>query len=228
MISSVRSGLEEERDALPGLILATGHEPIRFEDFTAKGVPSREACTRAVEAADAYLLLLGERYGEPLADTGTAPTEEEWTVARRRGIPILAFVKRGAQPERQQAALIARVERYETGLFRKGFDGALDLLPLVVAGLLDVAGNPTPLAFRPLRAALTAPWRQRERPGYWSGAAPTLETHVIPVAPRDALLATALKGLATRLSRVGRDHGLFQEQAAVEVSVRESSAEAVL
>jgi len=33
-ISSVRRGLEAERDALPGLVKAIGHEPVRFEDFT--------------------------------------------------------------------------------------------------------------------------------------------------------------------------------------------------
>jgi Domain of unknown function (DUF4062) len=37
-ISSVRRGLEEERDALPGLISAIGHTPVRFEDFTAQSL----------------------------------------------------------------------------------------------------------------------------------------------------------------------------------------------
>lgn len=38
-ISSVRRGLEVERDSLPGLIQATGHVPRRFEDYTAMAVP---------------------------------------------------------------------------------------------------------------------------------------------------------------------------------------------
>lgn len=62
-LSSVRHGLEAERDALPGLIKAIGHEPIRFEQFTAQPVPSREACMNGVDAADAYVLLLGEHFG---------------------------------------------------------------------------------------------------------------------------------------------------------------------
>ena len=37
-ISSVRAGLEQERDNLPGLVGALGHEPKRFEDFTAHPV----------------------------------------------------------------------------------------------------------------------------------------------------------------------------------------------
>jgi hypothetical protein len=62
-ISSVRTGLEEERDALPGLIAALGHEATRFEDYTAMNLPSRQACLAGVEDADVYLLLLGEHYG---------------------------------------------------------------------------------------------------------------------------------------------------------------------
>ena len=43
-ISSTRAGPEEERDSLPGLITARGHDPVLFEQFTAKAAPSRAAC----------------------------------------------------------------------------------------------------------------------------------------------------------------------------------------
>jgi hypothetical protein len=76
-ISSVRSGLELERDALPGLIRALGHEPVRFEDFSAQAVPSRQARIEAVESSDAYLLLLGPHYGTTFPETRFQP--------RRRG-----------------------------------------------------------------------------------------------------------------------------------------------
>ncbi len=101
-ISSVRQGLEDERDALPPLIRAIGHVPRRFEDFTAQPVASREACLQGVEEADIYLLLLGQQYGEPIFDSGLSPTEEEWVVARRRGIPILVFRKRDVDMEEAQ------------------------------------------------------------------------------------------------------------------------------
>lgn len=87
-ISSVRRGLEDERDYLPGLLKASGHEPRRFEDFSAQSVPSRDACLAGVEAADVYLLLLGQHYGDPLQDTGKAPTEEEFTVAKHRALAL--------------------------------------------------------------------------------------------------------------------------------------------
>jgi hypothetical protein len=80
--SIVRRGLEEERDALPGLISAIGHTPVRFEDFTAQTVPSREACIAGVDSSDAYLLLIGPHYGEPMKDTGQSPTHDEWMASR--------------------------------------------------------------------------------------------------------------------------------------------------
>jgi hypothetical protein len=76
-LSSVRRGLEQERDNLPPLIQAIGHECKRFEDYTAQPVPSRQACVRGVDQADVYLLVLGGRYGEPVFDSRLAPTEEE-------------------------------------------------------------------------------------------------------------------------------------------------------
>jgi hypothetical protein len=62
-VSSVRKGLEEERDALPGLITAVGHTAVRFEDFSAQNEPSREACLKGVAESDIYILILGPRYG---------------------------------------------------------------------------------------------------------------------------------------------------------------------
>ena len=61
-----------------------------------------------VEAAEMYLLLLGQHYGVPLPDSGKAPTEEEFTVAKRRGMPVLVFRKTGDAPDERQRDFIAR------------------------------------------------------------------------------------------------------------------------
>lgn len=105
-ISSVRRGLEEERHALPGLISAVGHTPVRFEDFTAQPVPSREACLQGVTSSDVYLLLLGPHYGHRFPDTGQSPTHEEWTAAIRAGMPRLVYQKLGVtlDPDQQELA----------------------------------------------------------------------------------------------------------------------------
>src|SRR6266545_4598613 len=161
-LSSVRRGLEEERDNLPALIRAVGHECMRFEDYTAQPVPSREACLRGVDQADVYLLLLGGRYGEPLFDSGLSPTEEEFTRARQRGIPILVFVKQGVEVEPRQQAFIDRVQEYTGGRFRAGFTSAADLQPKVASALAGLAAKPASLIYTPLpttiRAELIVPW----------------------------------------------------------------------
>src|SRR4051812_14464769 len=98
-ISSVTAFLKEERNALPAFLQVADHEPLRFEDFSAQDRSSREACLRGVDAAEVYLLLLGPKYGDLLPDSGKAPTAEEFTRARQRGIPILVFNKDVDEPD---------------------------------------------------------------------------------------------------------------------------------
>jgi len=225
-ISSVRRGLEDERDALPALIRALGHEPRRFEDYTAQPVPPREACLRGVEDAAAYLLLLGERYGDPLPDTGRAPTEEEWVVARRRGIPILAFRRQGGAPEVAQAEFVSRVESYVSGVFRGSFGNVAELLVAAAAAIRALENQPAALTWRAITSPLAVPWEIPPQRGAYAG--PTiLECHVLPIASLDVLPARILVELPKRLMRAGRDHGLFGEESAVDGAVREDSARVV-
>jgi len=223
-ISSVRRGLEEERDALPALIRALGHEPRRFEDYTARSVPSREACPAGVEEADAYLLLLGERYGDPLPDTRKSPTEEEFIVAKRRGIPILVFREQGVTPEPDLTEFIRRVEDYATGVFRGSFTNATDLLAQVAAAIREIERAPASLSFEPLTDPVEAPWKSPEGHG-WRATATVVEVHAIPVPPRQ-LSATVLAAMPRQLARAGREHGLFADDHALDTGLEEASAHA--
>ncbi len=223
-ISSVRRGLEEERDALPGMIQALGHEPRRFEDYTAQSVPSRQACLDGVEDADAYLLLLGAHYGDPLSDTGKSPTEEEFIVAKRRGIPILAFRKHGVELEPAHDDFIRRIEAYTTGMFRSAFSNVTELLPQVARAIRELEREPTPLTFDALPAPLAAPWNAFERGG-WRSIATILELIAIPV-PAQVVTATALSSFPSRLARLGRDHAFFDESHALDTGVSSSWAHA--
>ena len=222
-VSSVRRGLEEERDSLPGLISALEHEPRRFEDYTALPMPSREACLRGVEDADAYLLLLGAAYGEPLPDTGKSPTEEEFTVAKRRGIPILAFRKTGVVVEPEQAKFISKVEDYRTGLFRAGFGSTPELLIEVARGLRELANVRAPLVWRPLASTVVIPW---EAFAHATAYGANLVVHVVPVVAMP-LPASSMAEAVNRLARCGRDHRLFGEDRALELQVLEDAVVAV-
>lgn len=153
-ISSVRRGLEEERDSLAGQIRALGHEPIVFEDFPAQSVPSREACLRAAEAADVYILLLGPYYGTVFPETGTSPTRDEHTVAARRGIPRVVMHKMGVNFEPAQQEFANQVERYTTGLFRGEFSTATELLIEVTRVIREIEASPKALTWRTLRQPL--------------------------------------------------------------------------
>jgi hypothetical protein len=206
-ISSVRRGLEAERDAVPGLLMALGHTPSRFEDWTSLPVPPREACLRGVGGCDAYILLLGERYGEPMPDSQLAPTEEEFTVARQRGIPVLIFRKSGIEMEPEQARFAARIEGYATGLFRDSFTTTADLLVKVARAIRDFEQRPTPLRTRTLAKAPAADWLSMQRQPLAQQTS-MLELHVIPVSPA-RVTATALETAAEALVRQGRESGHF-------------------
>lgn len=217
-ISSVRRGLEEERDALPGLISALGHEAIRFEDFTAQDVPSREACLGGVDAADAYLLLLGDAYGDPLPDTGLSPTEEEFNAARRRGIPILAFRKAGVTPDQHQEEFIRRAEDYATGKFRGSFSNTAELLTAVTAAVREVELTPPALAWEPLHSSVDVDWTGPDQgAGLGYGHTAILELHVLPDRDAESLAVAELDGVAHRLARIGRDAGYFGAGEALDV-----------
>jgi hypothetical protein len=231
-VSSVRRGLEEERDALPGLIQAMGHQATRFEDFTAQPVPSRAACLAGVEDADAYLLLLGTSYGDPLTDTGLSPTEEEYNVALRRGIPRLVFRKRDVEPDPNQRQFVERVEAYPTGLFRASFGDTSELLTEVVRAIREVAAAATPLRWEPLPNELTPTWRREpSNAGSWGDplATSAIELHLLPNPPGTARRsASDLASAADKLTVVGRDTGLFPQTAGVQADAQAGDSVSVV
>lgn len=226
-ISSVRRGLEEERDALPGLIKALGHEPVRFEDFTAQAVPSREACLDGVDSADAYLLMLGDAYGDPLPDTGVSPTEEEFTAARRKGIPILVFRRTGGTPEPRQSEFIKVVEGYSSGRFRASFRTTAELLTAVTEIIREMETAPPSLSWERLRGAYEVDWIGHDNQGgFGYGHNALLELHLLPVGDVQSIAVAELEGVAHRLARLGRDAGFFDVGEALNVHSDAASAHA--
>ncbi|MCZ2847422.1 DUF4062 domain-containing protein [Modestobacter sp. VKM Ac-2978] len=219
-ISSVTYALKAERDALAAqLKVVAPYEPVRFEDFTAQGRSSREACLAGVEACDVYVLLLGPRYGDPLPDTGKAPTEEEFEHARRLGKEILAFVKDiDEEDEPRQAEFKARVQSYVNGYFRDSFVDPLSLNLAVTAALAGVTLGPAALEWSTLPAPAEIVWRWKVPAVRHAGLyAPVLDVHLVPVSAQP-LRATQLQGLPTLLTRSARDAGFFAETDAVQAS----------
>ena len=222
MISSVRRGLEAERDALPGLIMATGHQPVRFEDFGAQPLPSREACLRAVHESDVYLLLLGPYYGHIFPETGQSATHDEFVAAQAKGIPRIVLKKTGVPFEPEQETFARLVGEYGTGVFYGTFTDATDIQAKVVRALRQVQEQPTALTFIPLPGPVTTEWRRAwpSMPG-GTGLTPCLEVHVLPV-PATPLSARVMNESSAQLLAALRASGAVPMDAGLE-SVREPS-----
>ncbi|MHB8960366.1 MAG: hypothetical protein ACYDAN_12130, partial [Candidatus Limnocylindrales bacterium] len=174
-----------------------------------------------VKSSDIYLLLLGEEYGDPMPDTGLAPTAEEWAIARNLGLPIVTFRQSGTTPDAAQAAFIAEVETYASGVFRGSFDGLPDLLSKVGAALAAAALLLQPLRPRPLVGPVEVPWRAAA-PAF--GAEGTiLATYVLPVTSADRVRISDASDVQRLLARAGRDAGLFDEGEALGFPAGEAS-----
>ncbi|MEU4089462.1 DUF4062 domain-containing protein [Streptomyces aureus] len=180
-ISSVRKGLEEERDALPGLIRALGHTPVMFEDFSAQTMPSRQACLAALDSADACIFLLGPFYGHVFRETGQSATHDEWVAAQTAGKPRWVYRKLGVTFEDTQQDFARTVEAYATGVFRDSFHDTAELMPKVVRKVRDLESVPSPLSFAPLAQPVPLCWSLHEAGVEGGVNRPLLELHVFPV-----------------------------------------------
>lgn len=224
-ISSVRRGLEQERDALPGLLKAIGFEPVRFEDFTAQMVPSRQACLDAVDSADAYLLLLGPHYGHVFPETGQSATHDEYVRARNRGIPRLVFTKAGAEMDNDQKRFVDEIGDYGAGSFWSTFSDVTDLQTKVAAALREVASQPGHLTYHALREQPSVTWRSD-----WDDPrarrqqnTPTGELHVVPLGT-DPIPARVMRTMTDRLITALRSSGAVRVHAGLEPRSDERSA----
>jgi len=228
MISSVRRGLEAERDALTGLIMALGHTPIRFEDFSALSQPSREACMRAVQESDVYLLILGPHYGHVFPETGQSATHDEFVAAQQKGIPRIVLQKTGVQFDPQQEDFIKLVGDYGTGVFWDIFADATDIQTKVVRAIKRVQDLQEPLTFIPLPRPVTTEWRRD-----WSsmaaglGLTACLEVHVLPVPTPARMSARAMNELSNSLLVALRTIGGVPPEVGLEL-VREPSEAVVI
>lgn len=216
-ISSVRGGLEEERDALPGLIAAIGHTPVRFEDFSAQTVPSREACLAGVDSSDVYLLLVGPHYGHVFEDTGQSATHDEWMAATSAGMPRVVYRKSGVELDADQAAFVAGIEDYGAGVFRDLFSSTAELQTKVAGKIRELAETSGPLSFAPMTEAPAIQWRSQfalPAQGQQFSQA-TLEGHVLP-SPAGSLSARVLADVGDALVGRMRRSGLVDERAGLD------------
>lgn len=248
-ISSVTAFLKDERNALPAFLQVADHEPLRFEDFAAQDRSSREACLAGVDAADVYVLLMGPKYGDALPDTGRAPTAEEFTRARQRGIPIVVLNKVTDEADEQaQTAFKAEVGHYVNGRFWKSFTDPMSCNLAVLQALRELVVAQGPVERRTPSGAVQVPWLGEidatDGHGYpilgnsgFGGHGrglvpggvygPILELHVIPSAATSRRTLRYLAELARAMARAARDAGFVSDSEQLVVGSGEGHAWAV-
>ncbi|QBX55441.1 DUF4062 domain-containing protein [Nocardioides seonyuensis] len=227
-ISSVRRGLEAERDYLPDLVRALGHQPLRFEDFGAQDLTSRGACLGGVQEADVYLLLLGPTYGGEMDDSRLSATEEEFNTAAGRGLPIYVFKKRDITPDSAQEAFLSRVGNYQEGRFWTEFADNAELGVAVTKALQGHREPAPPFAQQSLSRAVEVPWRREQAtlPQPRDHIA-VLEVHVVPIEQTILRPVATLGDLATRLATDARQQGFFGHGDALDINADTDNAWAI-
>lgn len=94
-ISSTYTDLVEERKKVRDTILSMLHFPVGMEIFGAADEEQWEIIKDTIDSSDYYVLLVAHRYGsiiESGQDAGISYTEKEYRYAKKKGIPILAFL----------------------------------------------------------------------------------------------------------------------------------------
>lgn len=231
-ISSVRSGLEDERRALPGIIRALGHQPVMFEDFGARVEPSREACLRGVAESDVYLLLLGPHYGYKFPETGQSATHDEWVAAKTSGIERLVFHKANVEHDAEQHEFVSMVGDYSSGSFWAEYTGESDLLTKVAEALRGFETKPSALTFEPLAVVPGLEWKSEWAAGGRGGWGATrenayVEMHVVPLEP-NTLSARRMRDIPEAVVTRMRTFGALAFDAGVEVDANDSAVTVTL
>ncbi|WP_163866094.1 DUF4062 domain-containing protein [Myxococcus eversor] len=91
-ISSTFKDLRDERQAAVEAVLEAGHIPAGMELFTAGSTSQLEAIKKWIDDSDAFLLILGGRYGTIEPKSKKSYTELEYQRAIEKGLPHFAVV----------------------------------------------------------------------------------------------------------------------------------------
>ena len=92
-ISSTYEDLLEERQALLSVALENDYIPVGMEQFHAYPTNQWNVITRMIDECDAYLLVIGGRYGSIDKDENISYTEKEYNYAKNKRIPVLALIR---------------------------------------------------------------------------------------------------------------------------------------
>lgn len=152
-ISSTYTDLIDERQAAVAAVLKAGHIPAGMELFSA-GDRSQLLTIRSwIEQSDAYMLILGGRYGSIESESGRSYTELEYDYALELGKPLFAIVitdngldkklkEKGAEVmERENGLLLREFRKKVLSNVSSFFDEPKDIRLAVFESLPDLSNN---------------------------------------------------------------------------------------
>lgn len=91
-VSSTKTDLEREREALIRTVIELEHMPASMEYFPASNKKSWSHIQRVIAECDYYVLILAGKYGSIDPETGLSFTEREFRYAREIKVPTIAFL----------------------------------------------------------------------------------------------------------------------------------------
>lgn len=92
-ISSTYEDLIEERQELLGVALENDYIPVGMEQFHAYPAKQWDVITKMIDECDAYLLVIGGRYGSIDPKEKISFTEMEYNYAKSKNIPVLVLIR---------------------------------------------------------------------------------------------------------------------------------------
>ena len=152
-ISSTYTDLIEERQAAVAAVLKAGHIPAGMELFSAGDKSQLSTIQSWIEQSDAYMLILGGRYGSIEPESKLSYTELEFDYAVELGKPLFAVVisedgldkklkAKGAEViERDHGLLLSKFRKKVLSNISNFFDEPKDIRLAVFESLPDLSSN---------------------------------------------------------------------------------------
>jgi len=106
---------EQFRAAARDGVIEAGMEPVMAEDserFPAQSLSLQKACFEGIDESDIFVLILGQRYGDP-TEIDLSAVEEKYWHARLSGPELKVFVH-DVDREPQQNVFLARIGKRES------------------------------------------------------------------------------------------------------------------
>ncbi len=140
-VSSVQKELEDERLIVQNLVntdafLSAYCTPVLYEMEPASPDKALEGCLQSLDGCQVYLLIVGIDYGTPMG--GLSITHAEYRRAKKRKLPILAFIKGDRNIKREDGTARLLAELDTDGPKYKRFGNVIELQKEVRAALVKL------------------------------------------------------------------------------------------